>query len=95
MEELAKSTNFRGALKVGEFQSNKFAQLETIIDEVPICNDDPNWNCQYWVVLVLEHIRSAGILLTTQRFTREFILEGLCQVREKWEVAESTFCDED
>lgn len=95
VELLARSLTFRGAFEIGEFEASKLTQLETIITQVPIHNDIPGWDSQHWVVSALERIRSAGIVSSARRFTREFILEGLEEVTEEWEAAESTFCDSD
>jgi len=45
---------------IGEVKASKIAKIDQAFEQIPVVNDDPNWNCQNWTRDAIRVLEAMG-----------------------------------
>ncbi|OBZ79746.1 hypothetical protein A0H81_00694 [Grifola frondosa] len=84
---IIRNDNWRGSFDVGSISVDRIPEMESILSQLPIIRQDPNWNCQNWVWSGLRELRWLGFAIRP-RLTLKVLQNGLLGLLEDWEVGD-------
>jgi hypothetical protein len=83
------STRLRGGCRVGSIARDKLDWLKETLNEVIVVRNNPDFDCQTWVIDALRLVKgSSGVEISN--VSERGIREELIQEKERWEQAEPT-----
>jgi hypothetical protein len=74
------STRFRKSIDLGTVNQTEFGQLESIIGSVPVDNETTEWNCQDYVIEIMDKLELEYFLDVEDEDYRE----AKAEVKEKF-----------
>ncbi|OBZ66733.1 hypothetical protein A0H81_13192 [Grifola frondosa] len=77
------SENWRGSFEVGRIKEQDLPAIERNLSQVQILKDDPNWNCQNWVIAALRKLTAQGFI--NAHYSMEALQHQMNILNEQWE----------
>ena len=84
----SQSERLRGGCKVGEIPADSLDWLETKLQDVQVVRNDPDFDCQTWVMNAIWLLKETAKGIIDSRVNERFIREELKMEDERWEAAD-------
>lgn len=86
--EYASPEDLRGACQIGDIPADKVDWAGTELEKIPIIHNNPDFDCQNWVLNAISHLRRSGEVTIYPEANEATIRQELKEEDERWEAAD-------
>jgi hypothetical protein len=84
------SNKLRGGCQIGVIRRDLIGWLEDRLQQVQIIRNNPQWDCQDWVMEAIRWMKWNGVIAADIDTRESRIRAELVGEKERWEVADDT-----
>ncbi|EGO31234.1 hypothetical protein SERLADRAFT_377101 [Serpula lacrymans var. lacrymans S7.9] len=82
------SQSMMGGCHIANIPASRVNWLEERLKSVPVIRNDPNFDCQTWVIEALRLMKYDGVI--SQNISEVAIRTEMAKEKERWDVADDT-----